>query len=271
MKSSLLLIVLLFISNGIIAQIIAEGVVKEAGSGNPLAYVNIGLVGKGIGTVSDDAGKFKLTIPEANAMDTVRVSMLGYAPQVFTVSDFIKQLADQEISLQTSSFLLPDVIISSKELKERVLGNPTVSQRVSVGFTSNRLGNELGMIIKIKKAPTFIKSFTASVVSKDNKPIKLRLNFYTLKDGLPDKLIQDKNIFVNAPVQNGKLFVDLDSYNIVAEDDFFVSLEWIESASGNIMFSGSLMNGALISRETSQADWERIRSFGIGFTVKAAY
>lgn len=271
MKSLGLLIVFLFINQIVSAQIIVEGVVKEAGTGNPLAYVNIGLVGKSIGTVSDDAGKFKLTIPETNVLDTVRVSMLGYAPQVFTVTEFIKQLADQEISMQTSSFLLPDVIVSGKELKERVLGNTTESQSVSVGFTSNRLGNEVGIIIKIKKAPTFIKSFTASVVSKDNKPIKLRLNFYSLKDGLPDNLIQDKNIFVNAPVQKGKLFVDLSSYNIVAEDDFFVSLEWIESASGNIMFSGSLINGAIIARETSQADWEKVRSFGIGFTVKAAY
>ncbi len=271
MKSSLLLIVLLFISNGIIAQIIAEGVVKEAGSGNPLAYVNIGLIGKGIGTVSNDAGKFKLTIPEANATDTVRVSMLGYAPQVFTVPEFIKQLADKEISMQPSSLLLPDVIFSGRELKEKVLGNTTESQSVTAGFTSNKLGNEVGIIIKIKKAPTFIKSFTASVVSKDNKPVKLRLNFYSIKDGLPDKLIQDKNIIVNAPVQNGKLFVDLSSYNIVAEDDFFVSLEWIESASGTIMFSGSILKGALIARETSQGAWEKVGMFGIGFTVKAAY
>lgn len=156
MKSSLFLILGLFISQTIYAQIITEGIVKEAGSGNPIAYVNIGLIGKNIGTVSNDAGKFKLTIPEANAQDTVRVSMLGYVPQLFTVSDFIKQLTDKEISMQTSSFLLPDVIVSSKELKEKVLGNTTESQSVTAGFTSNKLGNEVGIIIKIKKAPTFI-------------------------------------------------------------------------------------------------------------------
>lgn len=173
--------------------------------------------------------------------------------------------------MQASSFLLPDVIVSNKELKEKVLGNSTESQSTTTGFTTNKLGNEVGIIIKIKRAPTFIKSFTASVVSRDNKPVKLRLNFYSLKDGLPDKFIQDKNIIVNAPVQNGKLFVDLSSYNIVAEDDFFVSLEWIESASGTIMFSGSLFKGALIARETSQGAWEKVGMFGIGFTVKAAY
>lgn len=271
MKTPVLLILFTWISQSLSAQIIAEGVVKEAGSGNPISYVNIGVVGKNIGTVSNGAGRFKLTIPKANARDTVRVSMLGYVPQLFTVSDFIRQLADGEIIMQTSSFILPDVIVSGKELKEKVLGNPTESQSTTTGFTSNKLGNEVGIVIKIKKAPTFIKSFTASVVSKDNKPVKLRLNFYSLKNGLPDKLIQDKNIIVSAPVQGGKLVVDLSDYNIVAEDDFFVSLEWIESASGTIMFSGSLFKGALIARETSQADWQKVGIFGIGFTVKVAY
>ena len=271
MKSSLILIVFLFISNTICAQIIAEGMVKEAGSGKAISYVNIGVIGKNIGTVTNDAGKFKLTIPKANSMDTVRVSMLGYAPQLFSISDFIKELTDKEIVMKASSFLLPDVIVSNRALKENILGNNTESQSITTGFTSNKLGNEVGIIIKIKRAPTFIKSFTASVVSKDNKPVKLRLNFYSLKDGLPDKLIQDKNIIVNAPIQNGKLFVDLKSYNIVAEDDFFVSLEWIESASGTTMFSGSFIKGALIARQTSQGSWEKVGVFGIGFTVKAAY
>jgi len=271
MKFSLILFLFLLTSHAIFAQIIAEGIVKEAGSGKAISYVNIGVIGKNIGTVSNDAGKFKLTIPKANARDTVRVSILGYAPQLFSVSDFIKQLADKEIVMEASSFLLPDVIVSNRELKEKILGNTTESQNITTGFTSNKLGNEVGIIIKIKRAPTFIKSFTASVVSVDNKPVKLRLNFYSLKDGFPDKLIQDKNIIVNAPVQNGKLFIDLKSYNIVAEDDFFVSLEWIESTSGTTLFSGSIIKGSLIARQTSQGAWEKVGMFGIGFTVKAAY
>jgi len=271
MKFSLILIVFLFISNAICAQIIAEGTVKEAGSGNAISYVNIGVIGKNIGTVTNDAGKFKLAIPKSNSKDTIRVSILGYSPQLFSVSDFIKEIADKEILMQASSFLLPGVIVSNRALKEKVMGNTTESQSITTGFTTNKLGNEVGIIIKIKRAPTFIKSFTASVVSKDNKPVKLRLNFYSLKDGLPDKPIQDKNIIVIAPVQNGKLFVDLRSYNIVAEDDFFVGLEWIESASGTTMFSGSFIKGSLIARETSQGSWEKVGMFGIGFTVKAAF
>ncbi|MES3016492.1 MAG: carboxypeptidase-like regulatory domain-containing protein [Bacteroidota bacterium] len=271
MKAIVTALFLFFLVPFSYSQIVAEGVVKEAGSGKVLSYVNIGVIGKNIGTVSDDDGKFRLTIPASFSNETVRISMLGYSPQTYTVSEFAKQLADKQIVLQPSVFELPGVVVSNKKLKEKILGNTTESQSTTVGFTSSKLGNEVGIIIKIKKSPTFIKSFAASVVSKDNNPVKLRLNFYSIKDGMPDKIIQDKNIIISAPVKNGKVEVDLRQYNIVAEDDFFVSLEWIENDSGRIVFSSSILKGAIIARETSQGAWEKVGMFGIGFTVKAAY
>lgn len=271
MRSFITIILVLLITKTSFSQTTVEGIIKESTTRNPISYVNIGVVGKNIGTVSDEEGKFKLTIPSSYANETVRISMLGYSPQTFKVADFAKQMSGNVILMQPSMFELPGVLVSNKKLKEKVLGNTTESQSTTVGFTSNKLGNEVGIIIKIRKSPAFIKSFQASVVSKDNNPVKLRLNFYSVKDGMPDKLIQDKNIIISAPVKNGKLFVDLQQYNIVAEDDFFVSLEWIENDSGRIVFSSSILKGAMIARETSQGAWEKVGMFGIGFTVKAAW
>lgn len=271
MKSLSTLILFFFLIPLSYSQITLEGTIKEAGSGKPVSYVNIGVIGKNIGTVSNDEGKFRITIPANYADETVRISMLGYSPQQYKVQELQKLVGGKAIIMQPSSFELPGVVVSNRKLKEAVLGNKSESQSTTVGFASGKLGNEVGMIIKIKRSPTFIKSFQASVVSNDNNPVKLRLNFYSVKDGMPDKLIQDKNIIVTAPVQNGKLVVDLQKYNIVAEDDFFVSLEWIEDDSRRIQFSSSILKGALIARETSQGDWEKVGMFGIGFTVRAAY
>ncbi|SKB29599.1 carboxypeptidase-like regulatory domain-containing protein [Daejeonella lutea] len=271
MKSLLVVFLMLIGTLQGLAQTTFEGTIKESSTNKPLSYVNIGVIGKNVGTVSDDEGKFKLTIPSSYSNETVRVSMIGYGTLNYKVSEFAKVISDQQIVMRPSMYELPAVVVSNKKLKEKILGNTTESQTTTAGFTSNKLGNELGIVIKIKKSPTFIKSFQASVVSKDNNPVKLRLNFYNVKDGLPDKLIQDKNIIVSAPVQNGKLVVDLQQYNIVAEDDFFVSLEWIENDSGRIVFSSSILKGAIIARETSQGAWEKVGMFGIGFTVKAAW
>ncbi|MGB4775444.1 MAG: carboxypeptidase-like regulatory domain-containing protein, partial [Daejeonella sp.] len=249
-----------FILSNTSAQNTLEGRITDAKTGNALAYVNIGVIGKNIGTLTNDEGKFKISIPESYNSDQLRVSMLGYNPRIYTVSDFRNTLAaEKEIALEPSSFQLQEVAISGKPLKEKILGNHTESQSSTGGFTSNKLGNEIGIIIKIKKSPSYLRSFTASVASKKNKPVKLRLNFYSVKNGLPDTILLDKNIIVEAPLVKGKLSVDLKPYKIVVEDDFFVSLEWIEDSPGKgLMFSASLFGSPLIARETSQGSWEKV-------------
>jgi hypothetical protein len=271
MKFYVILILLFCLGSASRSQVRLDGTIRELGSGVPLQYVNIGVVGKNIGTVSGREGRFSLNIPKSSLGDTVRISMLGYSPQAYKVSELVNELSDQEISMRPATYELPAVVVGNRRLKEKILGNTTESQTNTMGFTSNRLGNEVGIVIKIRKSPSFIKSFAASVVSSDNKPVKLRLNFYSVKDGMPDQLIHNNNIIVSAPVKSGKLEIDLQQYNIVAEDDFFVSLEWIENDSGKIKFSSSILKGAFIARQTSQAAWEKVGMFGIGFTVKVAY
>lgn len=250
-----------------------EGKITDLASGETLPYVNIGVIGKNVGTVSDENGAFKLTVPENYNADKIRLSMLGYEPMTAAVSEFRKTiLASPEIKLTPSHIQLQEVTVSKSKRKEKILGNKTDSQSMTAGFSSNKLGNEIGIVINIKKSPTLIKDFTASVASEQTAPIKLRLNFYSLKNGLPDQLLQNQNIIVTAPIVNGKLTIDLSSYNIVVEDDFFVGLEWIENGPGHgIMFSASFLGSPLIARETSQGTWEKAGLVGIGFTVKVAY
>jgi hypothetical protein len=81
-----------------------------------------------------------------------------------------------------------------------------------------------------------------------------------------------KNIFVTVKKGDEKITVDLTPYNIVVDDKFFVSLEWIENAKGSgLMFSASLFGSAIISRETSQDKWEKVGLAGVGFNVLASY
>lgn len=271
MKQLAFLFVLLA-SLGLGAQTI-EGTITDATTGETLPYVNIGIVGKNIGTVSADNGKFQLHIAENHNPDDLRLSMIGYEPLTVSVSKIREMLsAHPVIKLQPSATPIAEVVVSKKKLKEKVLGNRTQSQSATAGFSSNKLGNEIGIVITIKKSPTYIESFTASVASEQKAPIKLRLNFYNLKDGMPDQLIQNENIIVTTPVVNGLLTVDLSAYNLIAHDDFFVSLEWIENGPGHgVKFSAAFLGSPLIARETSQGTWEKVGFVGIGFTVKVKY
>lgn len=198
-------------------------------------------------------------------------SLVGYKPKRFLGADLKTNPAKyQTIVLEQDVVSLKDVKVKNRKWKEAVLGNTTRSKGTNAGFNSNKLGNEIGIIIKIKRSPTIIKKFNASLSDPSPSDVKMRLNFYTVKDGLPDQLINNENIFVTLKKGEEAIDVDLAQYNIVAEDKFFVSLEWIENARGHIMFSASLLS-SFISRSTSQATWEKVGIVGIGFNVLAEY
>ena len=199
--------------------------------------------------------------------------MIGYQSQTYLVSDFIAARASRKnITLQPATEQLAEVKISAKKLKEAILGNTTRSKSTDAGFSTNKLGNEIGAVIKIKRSPTLLKQFSASLAIAATDSVKLRLNFYSVKNDLPDKILQQQNIFVTLKQGDDKLTVDLTGYHIVVEDKFFVSLEWIQNSSGHgLMFSASLFSSPLIARETSQAAWEKTGLVGVGFNVLAAY
>lgn len=272
MKRRILIALLLLLNiAGAQAQVF-EGIVKDAKNNEVLSYVNVGIVGKAIGTVTDNNGHFSLTLNN-NGSDSLRISMIGYLPKSFLVSDFIKNYSPGEIiSLSPFSQQLAEVVIKSAKLKQVVLGNTTQSKSADAGFTSGKLGNEIGIVIKIKKSPTYLKQFNASLAHAASDSVKLRLNFYSVVNGLPDKILQQQNIFVTVKKGDDKVTIDLTPYQIVVEDKFFVSLEWIQNARGHgLMFSASLFGSSIISRETSQARWEKIGIASIGFNVDASY
>jgi len=268
LKKLLILTVLVFISVAATFAQTIEGTVKDAKTGAALEYVNVGIPGKNIGTVTDNSGHFQLPINN-NSSDSLKISMIGYISKTFKVSDYIP---GKTILLDINSRELTEVKIFSKKPKMAVLGNTTRSQSTDAGFTSNELGNEIGAVIKIKRAPTHLLQFNTSLAHPATDSVKLRLNFYTVTDGLPDKIIQDQNIFITVKKGQDNISVDLTPYHIVVQDKFFVSLEWIENAKGSgLMFSASLLSSAIIARETSQANWEKMAIAGVGFNVLAEY
>ncbi|MCC8408128.1 carboxypeptidase-like regulatory domain-containing protein [Mucilaginibacter sp. UR6-1] len=261
---------LLILSCDILYAQVIEGTVADAKTGQPLPYVNIGIAGKATGTVTDDNGRYKIDL-KGNTNDTVKISMIGYQPKLLLSSVFSANYQGKAIQLEPDNIKLKEVTVKPKKWKTATLGNTTKSKSSNSGFSSSRLGHELGRIIKIKGSPTFIKRFNASISSGPVDSVKMRLNFYSIKNGIPDQVLQHQNIFVTVRKNDEQISIDLEPYNIYVEDDFLVSLEWIQSARGGVMFSSSFLSGPFIWRETSQARWERVGVGGLGFNVQVEY
>lgn len=257
-----------------ICQVDLVGQVIDADTEEPLPYVNIGLVNQNIGTVTDEAGYFELEVPGNGYADaTLRFSMIGFEPQDFMLQEYRDQKI-LTIPLQEKATALEEVVLTTKRNKyqTKILGNKTTSQLIYAAFTTNKLGNEMGFLVRGRKNPMILKKFNVSLVENDYGPIRFRLNFYDLKDGLPNETLLNENIIVETDIQSGIVSKDLTPYEIVIDQDFFVAIEWIEDLGpGKLFFSGGFFGSPLIAREVSQGTWSKVGSASVGMNVEVRY
>ena len=257
-----------------ICQVDLVGQVIDADTEEPLPYVNIGLVNQNIGTVTDEAGYFELEVPGNGFADaTLRFSMIGFEPQDFTLQEYRDQKI-LTIPLNEKATALEEVVLTTKKNKyqTKILGNKTTSQLIYAAFTTNKLGNEMGFLVRGRKNPMILKKFNVSLVENDYGPIRFRLNFYDLKDGLPNETLLNENIIVETDIQSGIVSKDLTPYEIVIDQDFFVAIEWIEDLGpGKLFFSGGFFGSPLIAREVSQGTWSKVGSASVGMNVEVRY
>lgn len=255
------------------AQLSISGELIDSKTSEPVSYVNIGVVGEGVGTVSNTNGKFDLTVPEKHYSDPIRISIIGYESIEMPVNELEKILRkDKVVKLEPSATLIEEVVISSSKLKSKVVGNKSYSDNISAAFGSDTLGNEMGIAIKIKKRPTIIKDFSFPIGTNENGKIKFRLNIYDMKNGRPTENILKHNIIIETEIKEGLVTTDLTDYHIVVQDDFLISLEWIEDYDyDELTFSASFFSKPVWARSTSQDRWVKIPIIGIGLKATILY
>ena len=256
------------------AQTSLIGQVLDSATKEPIPYVNIGVLNKNIGTVSDDEGYFQFEVnAQQNGKDTLRLSMIGFESKTYILSDHLKQ-NPLEIYLSEETTALEEVILTSarREFQIKKLGNKTTSKTIYASFTSNKLGNEMGFIVRARKRPMILKKFNISIVENDYGPIKFRVNLYDVLNGLPNKTILKKNIFLETDVSSGIVSLDLTPYEIVIDKEFFITIEWIEDLGpGKLFFSGGFFGAPLYAREVSQGNWTKIGNVSVGMNLDVSY
>jgi hypothetical protein len=266
------------------AQIIKGGV-TDAKTGQPLSYVNIGVVGKSLGTVSNEQGQYQLTFKESLAADTVRVSYLGYQPRLLT----LRQLnAQPNVALSAAAVGLSEVQVKAKNMfqRNRTLGFTGNSENTTLSLEAKDLGAEIGTIIHVKHKPTKVLKANFNVAYNQLGNLILRVNLYRLgADGNPteEKLLH-REVLVNTAVAKGPIAVDLALDNLVLDEDFFLAIEWISGADATKMHQGLAFSAGLgyanndtYTRAASQGAWEKISAgavlagmqFKLGFFVLA--
>ncbi len=254
-----------------------QGKVIENKSYAPIAFVNIGIPDKGIGTVSDIDGSFKLDLTNLTEDQLILFSIIGYEKTQMRISELNEYLMDSilVIKLKEKSFQLDEVVINPKKWKHKIIGNETTTQRISFSFLNNNLGNEFGTKMKIRKnKDTYLEEFNFSIAYNKCDSLYFRLNIYDIEDGYPNNNLLKQNIIIKTNIKNGVVSVDLSPYQIYVQDDIIVSLEWLRdlcsNANSELGFSASLFGNAY-DRSRSFEGWGKISVATPGMWMKVRY
>ena len=252
--------------------------VLDLNTREPIPFVNIGILGKNHGTVSDDAGKFSLEVPKAgwSSSDTLRFSAIGY--QSVDVVLLHEPELPPSIYLKPITLTLPTVVVNPKKFKRpKVLGHRNNSAKMIFYFQSNRLGTELCNRIEVKKGSYYLKKAHFNIAQNKFGPLFFRVHVYENAAGKPGKNLLPKELIVSSELKSGTLSVDLAPYNLVLDTDFFIGLEWVKTLNkGNISKDlqfciGLGQAGGIFAKGTSQALWHKIDQRVMGFQVHLGF
>jgi hypothetical protein len=264
------------------AQLAYEGQVVDALSGNPIPFVNIGVVGRGIGTVSHEDGRFLLEFRpgEVDAGDILRISSLGYTPREIPLARLDTRKKVFVFRLEPEPISLSEVVVSSAELMEveEEHGYPDlIGKGIGYWKDSVALGGELASAIRMRKGLYRLNSLYFHILENPSDSVQLRINFYSSNrnSGIPGENLNKSGKNILHTVKAGTIFsvIDLKPYDLWVRDDFIVSLELLGvHGTPQVMLSlpaGNHPNGKSYKRYASQGDWETIDGAVVGFSVQA--
>lgn len=191
---------MVILSKGANAQsTMLKGVTIDGQSGLPVPYVSIGIKNKPVGTVSDSTGLYSLSyLPtDISDRDSIFFSAVGYKSVKMDWNAFLK--TEKSIKLYESPQMLEIVDIKAKPGQVKNYGRSKASivffpsMYKNIPKHSDEKGREQATILKIDQN-VFLRELSFLINRRTFRKIKLRMNIYSVKEGLPDQSILHKDV-----------------------------------------------------------------------------
>ncbi|MEM0992046.1 MAG: carboxypeptidase-like regulatory domain-containing protein, partial [Bacteroidota bacterium] len=258
-------------------NIVVKGIVKDATTQTTLSYVNIGIVGTSSGTVSAPDGYFELYLASDSSAQTVRFSHLGYEDLDMQLQDIAidKIIA---VALIPAVVRLPDIEISSTAFQPLKMGYEKSDTRMNVYFAigeqpNQNLGASIGKKFKVKAGAFRLDTLGFFIRHNDFDTVRFRINIQSIENSRPDLFLQQKEIITEVVGgQSGFIEVDLKAYDLVLQENFILSLEWIYSSKKGkylqLPIAMPVLGSTHYYRYGSQNKWKVFRGMSSTIYVK---
>jgi len=257
-------------------NITITGYILNSATKQPLAYVNIGFIKKGIGTVSNENGLFHLTFKahKIDVEDILQISSIGFETIKLKTAQFYGSIAkSNKIYLKPEPFALDAVVLNKTKRRQKLVGSSKKKDN-SIGYwlNSEALGGEIATKININHANSKLHYLKFHVIKNNSGSIKIRINVYDFKDGIPGKNLLKRNIYHTISRPFGEEIIDLKPHNIVVHNNVIVSMELVQVFGTFIDFevAASRFNGISFTRHLSQDKWKKYDNL-MAFSLNTSY
>lgn len=242
-----------------LGQILLSGHIVDEEKGKPLAYVNIGIKNRNVGTVSTNNGQYHLKIDAAHNTDTLTFSLVGYEAITVPIVQ-LKGAGSGIIKLRKKTVKLPVVDVLANKPVERKFG--VKRRNLLIHFTDGMFNQEdifeIGQLIKIGNRATRIQSLNLYINSARDDSATFRINFYHYDGKKPAGRVLERSIVQRRAIQSGWLRFKWKE-PVIIKGDFIAAVEFIPEAkmaipdiSYEVKLGGSSKS---FYRRNSQGQW----------------
>lgn len=247
MKSNFILI-FTFLGLFINAQIFNGQIISESDK-SPVSYARIGILDENIGVISDKDGNFSFDLTNIKKDKNLVVQVGGFENYKIQIKniDLSKKLI---ISLLDKVQNIEEVQVKKQRFTEKNWGSNSHSQKILFAYYPERKNEDKSKEIAVyfgNSKRIKINKINVNVAElKADEPLQISFNVYSIKDKLPFESIVSENlttILTNDKIKNGVFTFDISDRNVwVEKEDFFVSMQVLNSFGGYLFLSGSLFH-----------------------------
>jgi len=276
MKNTVTIFIIILFSSINFAQekIVFEGQVLDQQTLFPLAYVNIGFIDQGIGSISNENGNFELMLDEKKITQrsVIQFSIVGYNTVTYTYQELKTVLeSSKTIYLSPAIQELGEITLKTKWGKKREFGYKSKITSV-FGYWKDKkaLGGEIATLIPIRKQKVKLNDIRFFIEENFSDSIKIRLNIYKYRKKKPRANLLHTPVYFTITKKHGLETINIAQENIVVNSDFVVSIELIEVYGDSIglAISGAKKRATSFFRNVSQDKWNPSFGQGVAFSVR---
>ncbi|HEV7333559.1 MAG TPA: TonB-dependent receptor [Flavisolibacter sp.] len=160
-----------------------SGQVSTNTSGENLSGVSVRVKGTNLGTDTDSAGRFQLSVPSLPV--TLVISSVGYETEEVRVASATSPVT---IFLSTSNVIGQEVVVSASRTPQRILEAPVTIERVSTATIRNApVSNYYDVVTNLKGVDAVVSSLTFRTPTTRGFSGSGNLRFNQIMDGMDNQ------------------------------------------------------------------------------------